>query len=132
MVGSLIQLGKFTLNSGKESDFKLVADEFINDNLDGLVQLVRRMVGPYGDVYGVPRGGCVIAEELKKYNASVLTNTVLIVDNVLTTGGSMKQARELMSGKYEFIVGAVLFARGPCPPWIAPLFQMPDRLFLKG
>ena len=127
----LIEIGHFVLNSGKESEFKLIADEFIRDNLDGLVYLIRHAVGPYGAVYGVPRGGCLLANTLEQHSSRELLSTILVVDDVLTTGGSMKRAREYNAGRCEFIIGAVVFARGPCPAWITPLFQLPSSLFLK-
>ena len=132
MITPLIQLGKFILNSGRESDYKLIADDFIADNLDSLAMLIRRVVGPFGAVQGIPRGGLLIAEALGKLASVELPNTLLIVDDVLTTGGSMRRSREYAASKYEYIVGAVVFARGPCPTWITPLFQLPDRLWLRN
>jgi orotate phosphoribosyltransferase len=127
----LIELGKFVLNSGKESEFKLIADEFIRENLEGLVHLLRKAVGPFGAVHGIPRGGCLLAEALDKHSCVELPQTLLIVDDVLTTGGSMKRAREQKAGEREYIVGAVVFSRGPCPGWITPLFAMPGSLWLR-
>jgi Phosphoribosyl transferase domain len=127
----LIQTGDFILNSGLKSDFKLVADDFIRDNLTGLVKLIRRLSGPFGSVYGVPRGGSLLEEALLTLIDRSLTSTVLIVDDVLTTGGSMKRAREKLAGSHTHILGAVVFSRGRCPLWIRPVFQMPGELWLK-
>jgi len=126
----LVQIGNFTLNSGKQSEFKpsaislnsdclpefkLIADGFIRDNLDGLVYLIRKATGPFGAVHGIPRGGCMLAEALAKHIAPELPGTLLICDDVLTTGGSMKRAREANAGKFEFIVGGGGFCEGAVP-----------------
>ena len=56
---------------------------------------------------------------------------VLIVDDVLTTGNSMNKLLHSLPYEHERgIVGAVVFARGPCPTWIKPLFQMPPELWI--
>lgn len=127
----LIHIGQHVLNSGKKSDFKLFADQFIIDNIEGLVHLIRKASGPYGAVHGIPRGGCLLADALGKHTSFELPQTLLVVDDVLTTGGSMKRAREANAGKFEFVVGAVAFSRGMCPAWITPVFQMPESLWLK-
>ncbi|KKL20362.1 hypothetical protein LCGC14_2456230, partial [marine sediment metagenome] len=48
------------------------------------------------------------------------SSTLLIVDDVLTTGASMEKQR---AGRTNTI-GAVIFARGDCPAWVKPLFAM--------
>jgi hypothetical protein len=59
----------------------------------------------------------------------------LIVDDVLTTGGSMERARDKHRGQGPAgrpgIIGAVVFARGQCPHWIRCLFQMPECFWTK-
>lgn len=64
----------------------------------------------------MPRGGLRLAEALKLY---VTEGALLIVDDVLTTGASMEEFR---NGREA--LGAVIFARGHCPSWVVPLFQM--------
>ena len=51
----------------------------------------------------------------------------LIVEDVVTTGGSMERIRA-----DRLAVGVCVFARGPCPWWVTPLFQMPASLAPKG
>ena len=52
----------------------------------------------------------------------------LIVDDVLTTGGSMVDHRAALGGSR--CKGVVIFARGECPSWVVPLFQMPRGLWV--
>jgi orotate phosphoribosyltransferase len=49
----------------------------------------------------------------------------LIVDDVLTTGKSMEEMRKKHSN--VLTIGVVLFARGKCPKWVEPIFNMWDE-----
>lgn len=51
---------------------------------------------------------------------------LLIVDDVLTTGRSMEDARRANSAyrHMDDVIGAVIFARAKPAPWIKPVFQM--------
>ena len=53
----------------------------------------------------------------------------LIVDDVLTTGRSMKEMykwckKNTSEGKLFGVKGIVLFTRGKCPRWVTPVFQL--------
>lgn len=137
---NLIQLGDFPLHSGGHSWFKLVADKFIEENAKGLARMIRELVGLFSSVEGIPAGGLVLAAELDKHSTNSKTHPHLIVDDVLTTGGSMEKAWQAAyerDGKPQFIRpghyinGVVIFARGKCPPWIKAIFQLPEGLWLK-
>ena len=57
----------------------------------------------------------------------------MIVDRISGIVLKNDLARSLdKAGEREFIVGAVVFSRGPCPAWVTPLFQMPEQLWLRG
>jgi hypothetical protein len=75
----------------------------------------------YG-VIGIPTGGLKLAQQLEQY--AVDDGYLLIVDDVLTTGGSMMSMRK----QYPEARGLVVFARGPCPAWVTPIFQMGSML----
>lgn len=138
MTTNLIQLGDFVLNSGAESKWKLECDRFIEENAEGLAYLIRLLVGPFGSVEGVPRGGLRLAYELARWRSPAGPH--LIVDDVLTTGGSMERARNSYAEnhpgevapivKHTQVIGAVVFARGRCPAWITPLLQLPEPLWV--
>jgi len=68
----------------------------------------------FGAVEGVPSGGLRFAEALRQYQSA---GPLLIADDVLTTGASMELHR---AGRDA--LGVVIFARGPCPAWVAPKF----------
>lgn len=133
---NLFQLGDFTLNSGAPSKWKLECDALTGEDVSALAEMIRQMVGPFGSVEGVPRGGLRLATALQPFTG--LDGPHLIVDDVLTTGNSVETLRnERIEGRgYENvgqrkIIGAVVFARGQCPGWIKALFQMPECFWLK-
>ena len=79
---------------------------------------------PFQSAIGIPRGGVMLGSFLNQYSTQKLDDPYLIVDDVLTTGGSMEVFRkEHFSGKETF--GWVVFARGFPPQWCRSLFQMP-------
>jgi len=71
----------------------------------------------FGSVFGIPRGGLAFSKALVAYKTQ---GPPLIADDVLTTGASMEDMRGRLLGA----LGVVVFARGKCPDWIVPLFQM--------
>ena len=124
----LFQLGDFTLSSGARSSWKIDADALTDADIEALAEMIRLMVGPFASVEGVPRGGLRLAEALRKHCS--LQGKLLIVDDVLTTGGSMETHRLNMDGGTP-VVGAVIFARGQCPPWIQAVCQLPECFWLQ-
>lgn len=132
---SLFQLGQFTLNSGASSSWKLECDALTDDDWRALAEMVRLMVGQFNSVEGVPRGGLKLAEYLRPHVSP--SGPHLIVDDVLTTGGSMERVCETyLKGKVAslegpLVRGAVIFARGRCPLWIHSVLQMPECFWLK-
>lgn len=126
---NLIQTGDFTLNSGRKSFFKFDCDAFTEKDWEGAAELIRRRVGPFGIVMGVPRGGIAL-QLLLSSHIHFDSKRVLLVDDVLTTGGSMESMRATFKSELpDFdIVGAVVIARGPCPEWITPVLRV-DEFF---
>jgi orotate phosphoribosyltransferase len=119
----LFQRGAFNLHSGAPADWIINCDALTDSDLDTLAFLIAKKIGPFRQVIGVRRGGLRIADALKKYcTVSGSKNHLrLVVDDVLTTGASMEEMRRPGD------IGAVIFARGPCPWWVTPLFSMEDK-----
>lgn len=117
------------LHSGQTSHFKIDCDALSNLDIRALAWIIKEMVGPFNRVHGVPSGGVRLELELKKYITGKKLGDkprVLLVDDVLTTGRSMVSFQWKATGYpdgYE-IIGAVIFARGKCPDWVTPVFQM--------
>jgi hypothetical protein len=107
----------FTMHSGGLTNFKIECGALTDEELETFALLISKRFS-FGKVEGVPRGGWPIANALQKY---CTRGASLIVDDVLTTGQSMERA-----SKYPSDIGVVLFARGPCPDWVWPVFQLWD------
>lgn len=126
---SLFKKGQFTLNSGQESWFKIDCDSLTDEDLDTLALIVveHERIGSFFVVEGVPIGGLRFAKALESYALSkystVVNPEILIVDDVLTTGGSMERQR---AGRTN-VQGVVIFARGKCPDWVVPIFSMVEE-----
>jgi orotate phosphoribosyltransferase len=114
----LFQYGEFTLHSGEQTWFKIDCDALDDEDLRVLALLIYEDVGTFGYVEGVPTGGTRLAEKLQQF-ASMYSEKLVIVDDVCTTGRSMEEQR---AGRDAY--GYTIFARGKCPSWVTPLFQM--------
>ncbi len=108
----------FVGHAGGRLSFKIECDALSDQDLETIAGIIGR-THLFGKVYGVPRGGLRLAAALQKHCLSY--GQTLIVDDVLTTGTSMEEARRLIGEPSQ---GIVLFARGPCPTWIHPVFQL--------
>lgn len=114
----LFTLGDFEMHSGNIGHWKIECDALTDADIECLAFMLSERLSAFGSVYGIPTGGERLATAMRKY---VTEGPRLFVDDVLTTGTSMEQARSLASMP---IIGAVIFARGPCPSWITPLFSL--------
>lgn len=112
--------GDFMLHSGAVTDFLIDAGALTTPELKALAAFIgKRLL--FSEVEAIPRGGVRLANELLSWSRP--DAGVLIVDDVLTTGASMERAR----GERENVQGVVIFARGPYPVWVKPVFVMPGR-----
>ena len=117
---NLLQWGKFILHSGHTSNFRIDCDALTEADWETIANLI---VGKFDFyvVHGIPRGGEKLAKMLHKHT-NPFSAFVLIVDDVFTTGKSMEEARQKFGvGRSK---GVVVFARGKCPYWITPMFQL--------
>lgn len=117
---NLFVKGDIKLSSGLPTDFKIECDALTDSDLECLAYLVSKKI-EYGAVAGVPRGGIRFQKALEKYDIPD-NETLLICDDVLTTGKSMEEWAAQIG--INDIKGVVIFARGKCPDWVTPIFQM--------
>lgn len=119
----LFNLSDFTLSSGRTSRFKIDCDHLSDEDVEALADRAAELAGGFAFAIGVPTGGERLAQALNRRHRLNGATTLLLVDDVLTTGGSMERMKALFAPHVR-IKGLVLFARGRCPEWITPLFQM--------
>lgn len=127
---NIFQLGDFVLSSGKKSKFKIEIDSFQDEDWETLAWLASSMIGPFSSVEGVPTGGLKLAEHLQKFVG--ITGPHLIVDDILTTGGSMNRTRDRYFTnllKNKVTVGVVVIARGECPWWVKSILNMNKKFW---
>lgn len=134
---SFFQLGEFKSHSGIILPWKVECSKLTPEDLDCLARIISDNVGIFHGAHGVVRGGVLLASALQKYKtihpghysspSESVGGTILLVDDVLTTGASMEEARESWRRLYPKpkwnITGAVIFARGPCPDWVRAVWQ---------
>lgn len=120
---NLFQKKNLVLSSGQASDFKIECDALTDEDVETLAYLISKKF-EFAYVYGVPTGGNRLKEALLKYCDPKHTNKRLLVDDVLTTGESMEEMKKLFLFPQDPVQGVVIFARGKCPDWITPIFQM--------
>jgi hypothetical protein len=117
-----------TLHSGVRSAWKIECDALTDEEMATFAMLIAERVGPICSVRGVPRGGVRIAEAVGRVVSwSSMNGLALIVDDVLTSSQSMERERINWTDEgvpFAQIRGAVLFARGPCPAWVTPVFTL--------
>lgn len=115
------------LASGELSNFKIECDALTDADIACIAYLLVPYVEPFRWVEGVPTGGERLAQAMLPY-VDKDSKDILLVDDVLTTGGSMSDyCNSLKVYKYQEcpnFKGAVIFARGLVPDWIVPLFRM--------
>ncbi len=115
---NLFQLGTFT-SAGLTLDWKIECDCLQDKDIQTLAKEISNKF-KFGKVEGVPTGGLRLAEALKQYS-NPESLTLLIVDDVFTTGKSMEAHR---AGREA--IGVVIFNRSAIKPpeWIFPMFSI--------
>lgn len=123
---SLFELKDFTMHSGGTGKYKIECDTLTEDDWETLAYIVSEKL-QFRKVVGIPTGGETFAKALRKYEKED-SDVILIADDVLTTGRSMEGKRvSILLANYDCaVVGVVAFARGECPYWVKPIFQMWD------
>lgn len=122
---TLFQSGDFTLASGRRATWKIECDALTADDWAGLAAIAAEFLPPFGEVLGVPRGGLPFAAALEKYVTPAGDRNILVAEDVVTTGGSIERFRDAIHTGGLNVIGVCVFARGPCPAWVTPLFRMP-------
>lgn len=127
---NFFQAGTFKLASGKYSDFKLECDALSDSDISAMVGYLVNKLPAFEEVHGIPTGGLRIANQFSKYAEKDYHEVKpLIVDDVWTTGGSVRKFLKENNLKEDEVICAVLFARGPTPDWVYPFFTMDTEIY---
>ena len=126
MVIDLFQKINFTSHSGLDLTWKIEMDALSREDWECITQMILELSPPFREAVGIPRGGVKLGKLLNLHGTGKREHPICIVDDVLTTGGSMiefKRKRQWRNPtKY---IGWVVFARSRPPDWVRVLFQMP-------
>ena len=126
MVIDLFQKINFTSHSGLDLTWKIEMDALSREDWEGITQMILELSPPFREAVGIPRGGVKLGKLLNLHGTGKREHPICIVDDVLTTGGSMiefKRKRQWRNPtKY---IGWGVFARSRPPDWVRVLFQMP-------
>lgn len=128
---TLFRTGNFILHSGERSNFKIDCDALTQDDYKSLAVLIASKF-IFHFAYAVAGGtnpSAKLVDELNRQCLSSETNMMLLVDDVLTTGRSMEEAKDNLMYDLELtesqIQGIVIFSRMKIPPtWIFPVFTL--------
>ncbi len=123
----LMDCNKFKSHSGLDLGFKIECDVLGYEDIQCIAKLIAK-VQSFRYVHGIKRGGTRLAVALREY-VDDSSNTILIVDDVLTTGRSMEKVKEIYQSTGLNIVGWVIFARGEVPEWVNAVFTLNRKLF---
>ena len=125
----MFKTGKFNLHSGETSNWKLdlsLLPEGWEDEI-AKIAIHNGLVFGFSKAIGIPSGGTKLAAAFNRYKQWG-SKSVLIVDDVLTTGNSFREAYNSLAPytkRHKTIKGFVVFARNIIPPdleWVNPLF----------
>ena len=118
----------FIGHSGGELHWKKEMDALENAEWKCIAKMIMEYeTRPFQAAIGIPRGGLTLSSYLNEHSTQNPEDPYLIVDDVLTTGGSMNYFVEQYFRNREpnEYFGWVVFARKKPAAWIKALFQMP-------
>jgi len=116
----------FVAHSGATLPFKIDCDGLTDDDIAALAAIAVRRLPSFSNAVGIPRGGDRLAAALQRHATHINRHPFLIVDDVLTAGGSMTEFHNRFSIPP---VGLVIFSRidlaaDPALSWIRPIFTL--------
>ena len=122
----LFQSVDFKSHSGLELKWKIECDALSDPEWFTISQMIMEIIPPFKEAIGIPRGGTKLGNLLNQYGTRKKEDPILLVDDVLTTGESMKEFKTKRTWRNPAdYIGWVVFARTKTPKWVTALFQMP-------
>lgn len=127
-MSNLFQHGAFRSAAGLQLTWKIDCDALTDMDWRTVAGIVTGSGIYYREAVGVPTGGERFAAALNLFCWPEKSDVTLLVDDVLTTGGSMIREREKLGDKR--VLGIVLFSRmHNTPEWIRPIFQLGGNFY---
>ena len=125
-MNKLFQSVDFKSHSGLELKWKIECDALSDPEWFTISQMIMEITSPFKEAIGIPRGGTKLGNLLNQYGTGKKEDPILLVDDVLTTGESMKEFKTKRTWRNPAdYIGWVVFARTKTPKWVTALFQMP-------
>lgn len=121
---SLFIKKNFISAAGLPLDFKIDCDDLSWSDYETLAYMASKLIGPFGNVYGVPSGGIEFAIALIPYKTPN-HNGNLIVDDVYTTGKSLDKF--IVDNRIDYSETCVIFNRSKNPN-INAIFHLNSKL----
>ena len=123
----LFQEKDFIGHSGDPLKWKIECEAiFPNEWKCIATMIMEHETRPFCSAIGIPRGGVELGRFLNEYSTQNYDDPYLIVDDVLTTGGSMDEfVKSYFRNREPNYFGWVVFARIKPQHWVKALFQMP-------
>ena len=122
----LFQKIDFTSHAGLDLTWKIEMDALSQKEWECISTMILELSPPFREAIGIPTGGVKLQNLLNQYGTGERTDPICIVDDVLTTGGSMNEFLQKRQWRYPTkYIGWVVFARNKPPEWCKALFQMP-------
>ena len=124
----LFQSVNFKSHSGLNLTWKIEMDALSDQDWFTIKKMIMEITPPFREAVGIPSGGVKLGDLLNEHATGKEGDPICIVDDVLTTGGSMEYfLSQYQRNRRPFTaIGWVVFARTQCPPWVKALFQMPS------
>ena len=118
----------FKSHSGLNLSWKIECDVLSDPEWATISKMIMELTPPFREAVGIPRGGIKLAALLNEFATDNEKDPICIVDDVLTTGESMKKFLSQYQRKlWPFTIGWVVFARARTPDWVSALFQMNNK-----
>tara|TARA_B100001250_G_scaffold324199_1_gene287731 strand:+ start:101 stop:505 length:405 start_codon:yes stop_codon:yes gene_type:complete len=123
----LFQEQDFIGHSGDPLTWKIECDALFPTEWKCIAKMIMDYeTRPFCSAVGIPRGGVELGRWLNEYSTGNFDDPYLIVDDVLTTGGSMDEfTNSYFRNRKPNYFGWVVFARNKPQHWVKTLFQMP-------
>ena len=87
----LFQKIDFKSHSGLDLSWKIEMDALSDNEWKCIAHMIMGLSQPFQAVIGIPRGGLKLGGYLHEYSTQNPADPYLIVDDVMTTGGSMEE-----------------------------------------